>query len=254
MTVEARNNPAFTPSFEAEDDEVVQYHAVSVLAIVGLLLGLASPLCFMAPLLMMVPVIGAVVSLIALRRISASEGALVGRKAAAAGLALCIAFSVAAVSRAKVTQYLRTQQAESVARQWFELVQSGQTEPAFRLTVRGASPEPPPPPGSPESAPAEDPLAHFLHDPVVEALQAAGEAAIVEPGGSVDYSAQSGGQVFVRRQFVVTPPAGVESGTSFDVTLTLQRARVSGERDLRWLVAAHSSERFPAADEHSHPH
>ena len=253
MTVEAGKTTSFTPSFESEDDEVIQYRSVSALAVVALLLGLASPLCVIAPLLMVIPIVGAVVSFLALRQISESGGALVGRGAAIAGLVLCVVSGVAAVSRTKVTEYLRTQQAEVVAQQWFELLQSGEKEPAFRLTVRGASPPPPASPDTPPDAPAEDPLAEFLHDPVVEAIQSAGQSATVQLVENIDYAAEPRGQYFVRQRFLVTPPKAA-SGEPFDVTLTLQRARVSGERAMRWLVAAYGSEDLPAADEHGHAH
>jgi hypothetical protein len=197
VTHDTTSTTTFTPSFEAEDDEVVRYRSVSALAIIGLLLGIASPLCAVAPLLMVVPIVGAIVSLLALRRISESDGALIGRGAAAVGLALCIISAAAAVARTIVTQHLRTQQAEVVARQWIERLQSGQVEPAFRLTVRGASPPRPPSPDMPPDAPAEDPLASFRDEPIVKAIQAAGKSATVQLAENVDYQAQFRGNYIV---------------------------------------------------------
>ncbi len=60
----------------AEDE--APYRTMSVLSIVGLVLGVAAPLAMFAPLLFAIPIAGAAVSLLALRRIALSEGRLSG--------------------------------------------------------------------------------------------------------------------------------------------------------------------------------
>src|SRR5688572_8269686 len=79
------------PAIHAEDlDQVANYRSMSGLAIVSLLLGLLAPVCFAAPVFLAIPLFGTALSLFALRRIAASEGALAGKWAATAGLALCV--------------------------------------------------------------------------------------------------------------------------------------------------------------------
>ena len=128
----------YEPAFHADDvDEAVAYRTFSVLAIIALLLGLASPFCFIGPLLFVVPLLGAAVSVLAIRRIDTSQGALAGRWAAVAGLALCVVSLVTALTRDMVGQHLRASQAEAFARDWLGLLIAGRPEEA-RVHAHGA--------------------------------------------------------------------------------------------------------------------
>src|SRR5262249_44099829 len=71
---------------------------IGALAIVALLLGIAAPLSLAAPLLWAIPLFGIAVAALALVRITASEGALIGRRAAVIGLAVSVASLCAAAS------------------------------------------------------------------------------------------------------------------------------------------------------------
>src|SRR4051794_40807962 len=95
-------------AFHSDDtDEAIQYRSVSALALVSLVFGLLSPLSFGMPLLIVIPLFGIGVSIVALRRIAASEGALTGSWAAIVGLFLCIAFALAPFSRDAVVRWTR---------------------------------------------------------------------------------------------------------------------------------------------------
>jgi hypothetical protein len=72
-------------------DEDTVYRTLSVMSLISLCLGLAAPLCLVAPLLYAIPIAGTAVALVALRQIATSDGALIGRKAALVALALCVA-------------------------------------------------------------------------------------------------------------------------------------------------------------------
>ncbi len=242
LNVDTTTLPNTESAFHTDDvEQVADYRTLSALAIVGLLFGLASPLCFAAPLFLAIPLFGAAVSLVALRRIAASDGALAGQWAAAGGLMLCVAVGVAAISRDWTTRYLRSRQAASFGRDWIALLVAGHTEPAFRLTIDGARPAPPPEPGTP--APTRNPYDAFLDHPQVKALQAAAADSAIRLDETLGYNAQPRGQFYVRQRFRIMPTAATQDdlprrSEPVAVILGLQRSRFSGERQSRWLVSS----------------
>lgn len=245
-----------TPAFHSDDLEpLAEYRTISSLAIVGLLFGLAAPLCFIMPLLMAIPLVGAAISIVALRQIAASEGALAGRWAAAAGLALCVASAAAAISHSQVTRYLHSQQAEAFAREWIALLLAGNADEAFGLTVEGARPAPPPEPGEP--VPSETPREHFGHHPLVAALAAAGPDSTIHFDGTTSYESLRTGQLYVGQRFTITPPTSAATDEAaksepIEAVLTLQRFRSSSQRAARWLVLSHQAPGLATADAHAH--
>jgi hypothetical protein len=241
------------PAFHADDaEEVAGYHTLSGLAVVGLIFGLASPLCLAWPLLMGIPILGAVLSVVAVRRIEASDGALVGRWAAMVGLVLCVVSGTAAISRDRVTQMIRTGQADEFAHEWIGLLLGGEADKAFRLTVDGNRPERPPEPGMPP--PAHSPKELFLQDPTVTRLAAAGAASEVHAVETVAYEPQPQGQFMVQKVFHVEPQRSADTADAgaFDVLLTLQRSQLRGETQPRWLVSGYAVSGH--GDEHPHVH
>jgi hypothetical protein len=234
--------PSRHPAFHAEDlEQIAGYRTLSGLAIVGLLFGLAAPLCFAAPLLMIIPLVGAAVSLAALRRIADSDGALAGKWAGTIGLGLCVASAVATISNTQVARYLYSRQAREFGRQWIGLVLSGQLEHAFGLTVEGVRPPPQPEPGAP--TPSQTPYESFSSRALVRSLVAAGESADVRFLGTLSTELQPYRQSVVKQEFEVTPnSSAATSGKSVKpvtATLTLHRSRMPGESSLRWLVEAY---------------
>lgn len=117
------------------DAQLAGYRSVSVRAVFALLLGLFAPLALLGPVLWIVPAVGVAVSAWALYAIAQSEGALVGRKAALAGLSLALIFGAAAASaRASAGWWLR-REARPVAEHWFELLRDDQPQLAHQLTL-----------------------------------------------------------------------------------------------------------------------
>ncbi len=233
--VTGTSSRAPSPAFHADDPEQsIEYRTLSVPAILGLVLGLASPLCFGAPLLMLIPISGIAISVLALRRIAASDGALAGRWAAVAGLILCTSLAVAPMSREFVLRLLRAQQAQGFAARWLNLVVSGHTEEAFRLTNDSMRGPAPPDPG--QKSPPANPHDAFLALPLVKAMSAFGADAGVRFVGTEGYEPQSFPRVFVRQRFEITPAATKSDAHPVDVTLTMQRVRLPKEGRSRWLV------------------
>lgn len=224
-----------SPAFHTDDlEETTEYRSLSVLALLGLLFGLASPLCFGAPLLLAVPIVGVAISILALQRIAASNGALAGRWAAITGLFLCVAIGIAPFARQYVIRSYREQQAKDFAVDWLKLLVEGKSEEAFRLTIDSTRGPAPPAPG--EKASPANPYDTFLGLPLVKAMQAAGPDAEIRFDDTVKYDPQSFHQVFVRQKFEVVPHAGKSDAKPIDVVLVTQRARLPSEGRSRWLL------------------
>jgi len=238
--VDIATRPSAAPAFNTDDvDQVADYRSLSVLAIISLLIGLASPLCLLTPVFMLLPLFGAALALVALRRIAVSEGRLAGRWAATAGLALCIACGASAVSRNTVARYMRTSRAEEFGRSWLTKLVSNESEQAFKLTLEGMRPPPPPEPGMP--TPASTPYEEFTANPLVQAITAAGKDAKIECLGTQEYTAQSQNDYSVRQKFRVTPQGDSRktgSAAAIEANLTLQRSHFRGDRNSHWMVAA----------------
>lgn len=231
------------PAFQSDDlVQIAGYRNISVLAIASLVLGLAAPLCFAAPVFMAIPLFGTAISLMALRRIAVSEGAMAGRWAASLGLALCLIAGLTVFSQAQATRYLCAGQARQLGQHWIKLLCSGDVEQAFKLTTAGARPEPQLSPDEPP--PKQTPFDAFRNDAVVQALSTAGAGAEVRFVETVAFEPRSQRQAVVQQHFSVIPAAATATGTQesarpIDALLTLQRSHLAGDEDLRWLVTGY---------------
>jgi hypothetical protein len=239
--LDTATRPSAAPAFNADDvNNVADYRSLSVLAIISLLIGLASPLCLLTPVFLMLPLFGVVISLLALRRIAVSEGRLAGRWAATVGLALCVASGASAVSRSTVIRYVRTNRAEQFGRSWIAKLTAKESEQAFKMTVDGTRPPSQAEPGMP--APISTPYEQFLSNQFVKAVLVAGENATVERLETLDYIAQTQKDYYVRQRFRITPQSNSgEAGATnaIEADLTFQRSHFRGDRNSRWLVAAY---------------
>lgn len=119
----------------AEQGDLTRYRTVSHAAVASLVLGLLSILALLQPLLWFLPAAAAIASIVALRSISANETALIGRKAALAGLALALLVSAWGVSYAASRRIILYNQARRYTDRWFELVQAGKLYQAHQLTL-----------------------------------------------------------------------------------------------------------------------
>jgi hypothetical protein len=179
-------------------DPADAYHSVSAMAIVSLVIGLLSPLAFVHPLLWTLPIVGVALAGAAVVRIDRSEGVLVGRKAAIAGLAMSLVFGLGAVTQSATRRLWLSYRAEQVAERFLELLREGKTYEAHQLWTR---PQYRFLPGSDYKALyAENPAANedyqqFLKREVISDLLALGQRAEIEhlrtrlthTGPNVDY-------------------------------------------------------------------
>jgi len=117
-----------------DDPNLVEYQAISPLAIASLLLGTASPLALIASPLWVIPIAGVATAAVALARISATP-ALVGRRAALIGLMLSLLFGCAAPAKSLSRRWILHREAHQVAVHWFGLVTGGKRVEAHHWTL-----------------------------------------------------------------------------------------------------------------------
>jgi len=224
-----------------QDDEIAEYRALSVSAVVGLILGLLSVLALVDPLVWLLPLAGVLVSALAMGKIARAAPALTGRKAALAGLVLSVLFGSAAVTDWVTYRALARSEARQFALLWFELLAQREPKKAFQLTL---------PPR--ERHPLDEGLTQFYREgprwhrllldyverPVVRTLLALGPRAVVryyETGGQ-----ESGGDRDKLYQvFAVTFDDGGEKKTFF-VGLTLHRIDLESGRAAWQIFDTHT--------------
>ena len=250
MNAETKREVSFSGASDAAVgvEEDASYRTLSVVALLSLLVGLAAPLCLVAPLLFTIPLLGIVLALAAMARIAGSDGAMIGRGAALLGLALCVASMCGAYTRTVVTDRMLSQQAREVAMQWVALLQAGAGQQAFELTVGHAQGPPPKPPVNmpdQQEAAREDPLGHFLEDPVVAYLMGEGRTAHVQFDEDLA-SSYEGANVFrIAQLYRVEGSSGTTSQPASTLRLTLQRTRPSALAPARWLIHSYQSDDLP---------
>jgi hypothetical protein len=220
---------------------------ISALAVVSLLLGLASPLSLMAPLLWAIPLCGATLAIVTIRRVAASDGVLIGRQAAVIGLALSVASLCAAASRFISSEQMLSHQARAVALEWLTRLESGDAAGAFQYTTESTrAPGPPHAPGQTEpTEPPHDPVADFSSVPLIRFLTSVGKGAQTLYDKDLDIAEEANGAVHVKLQFLVIPP-GASAASAVIVNVTLDRHLRSIFDSAKWYVAEYRSDNLPA--------
>jgi len=207
---------------DSPDAEVTEYRAVCGLAVVGSIAGIAAALAMVHPVLWAVPAAGIVLSVAALWRID--RDALVGRKAAVAGLILSVLFGSIAPADWFTYRRLVDGEAKRFGIQWFDLLRRGEMLKSYQLK------EPPdsrPPlddrlwekyqPGSMERAALQD----YLDRAEVRSLLALGTRARVRYYDTEGHSRVGGADQVSQVFAVTTGEPGRE--TSYFVRLDMQR-------------------------------
>jgi hypothetical protein len=232
-------------SYEAE--ELGRYTSLSSLAVCAFLLGIASLIALLAPLMVVIPIAGIVVALFALVGINRSEGAKSGRTLAVIGLALAIACGVASPLRVKVRDSLYSSQANQAGRDWLRAVSQNEIVAALNETTGNAKGNlmgPPSPDGQPPKYDPQTSIVNFGNEALVTKLRAeaaVGELEFVTKALSCDAT-----NVVPR---VAATYQTVEPAEALTMTLVLVRSPTAGQ----WLVDSWRLEGETEQD-HSHPH
>lgn len=168
---------------EHPDPDLIDYRPVSGWAMAALLLGLASILALVHPLLWCLPISGAVVSLVALRRIECSGVRVLGRKAALIGLAFSVIYGLAAPVRLKTHEHWLVARAERLADEFLEDLRTRQLDQAFALMLRSVEKAPSHKPAAGEKTDSEPPQdarqIFFSEQPVATLLRLGAQARAV---------------------------------------------------------------------------
>lgn len=115
------------------------YRPVSLLAIVGLILGVLSFAIFLFDavwLLLFLPLPGFLVSLVARRRINRSDGTLAGGMVAAMGIVLSVASGLGYLTVHVTTYWTIKEESRAFADRWTKLLTDGKEVQAFLGTVQ----------------------------------------------------------------------------------------------------------------------
>jgi len=217
-----------------QDADLVGYHALSAMAVAGLVLGLLSALALLAPMLCILPGLGVVVSGWALWRIHRNAAALAGRRLAQCGLLLSILFGVAPAVDGLVYRRLLRKEARQFAAMCFEYLMQEQPQApqkAYQLTL-------PPPFRQPldehlwdfyrHSTRWREGLEKYVKMPLVRTLLALGPKAEVRYYGSPRQGPGDEGES-VALLYAVTY-AAPEGKTTFFIELELVRIKLDNGR------------------------
>ena len=218
---------------ELEDDS--RYSQVSPVAVIALLLGLASPLAFIGPLFFLVPAAAVGTALLALSKIGRSGGALSGAALTRVAIGLALGCVAASMVRDSVRDSLMQRQATEVAQRWIGLLADGRIEDAAELLSGDGMGMlvPPPEPGQ-QPVPPED-AQKLLHtnlgtQVLTQALAGQTDPAVFESASEPVYD---GAKTIVQVNFGVEDP---QSGGHRHVQLQLIRARYYEATGEPWRI------------------
>lgn len=131
----AQDEPPESSTSGFGDSEVVDYQAVSGLAVIGLLVGLASALALIWPWLWIAALVGIVLNFVALVRIAMLAPSLTGGRLAIAGLLVSVFFTAMVPTNWLTYRWAIRRQARQVASLWFDALQNDQPVKAYQLSL-----------------------------------------------------------------------------------------------------------------------
>lgn len=138
--------------FAAQDDTEHVYTRIASTAIVALLLGIASAVCLLHPVFLVVPALAMIFSWRALAVIAREAPRLTGRWLSLCGLFLALLTASGCLGHWMTSRYMIHQQTREFAEEWLRLAMTGRVQDAFVWTV-GTRDRPP------ANVPAKDYLA-----------------------------------------------------------------------------------------------
>jgi len=228
-----------------DDPTLTEYRRVSVLAILALLLGLASSGALIGKVLLALPVIGLGVGLLAISKINASDSHFSGRRMARWGIFFSVLFGVAAVVHPLLFQMIVDRQGQSFARSWLELLVAGNVEQALEVVDKSA--KSPMDLRNTRGKPAAgtdieaEYLKGFRQDPIIGQLLAAGNQAQVRYLQTVSKPMSTDRQTWVTQIFSVTDRHSdgenpTDRHNPLPIRLHLQKTRTTRNHVAIWQV------------------
>jgi hypothetical protein len=221
-------------SLESVDDD--KYSQLSPLAVIALLLGMASLLALVGPLFFLVPAAAIGLALLALGKIRQSDGALVGAGMARVGLALATICLVAALVRGEVRDRMLMDQAGAVAQRWLELMTAGDVASARALLTGDAAGALVPRPGPGDQPPPPEELERIARERLEQDALVRDFAGVNQPQIEVEALSEpmfDGGRTIVGTTLFVADPA---SGEHRHVQLQMSRNKYYEAEGEPWRV------------------
>ena len=234
--------------FGATDDEVVEYRAVSPLAVVGLIVGIASTMTLVGRSLWCLSVLGVLLNAGALLQIWQRSPALLGRRAAVWGLALSTLFLFYLPAENFFFHHFLAREARQEGQAWFQAVARKDPAGVHRLMLDpriAVGPKTQPELYYRANPKAGEALRRIVDEPLMRTLFALGPLANARYYETVSYESSDTSEV-VYQNYAVTfdenkldPSATRESSTkqvtTFFVTVALERLMV-GDQKAKWHV------------------
>lgn len=240
------NEPLEETGRQAEDD-LARYRSVSSKSVCALALGLLSTLAVTSPLLWIIPALGSIVSVLALREIRERHDILSGRNVALLGLTLSLLIGTATVSRYLTRTWWLRGEAQQVSQLWFQLLAEGEPHKAHQLTVGPLSRQP-----LDESlwdyyrtAPkASEAIGTFVDDPLVRAMLDLRGSGQVRYWATVEQISQGATRLSLGtdqfRQIYCVTFSDDSGKTSFFVELVSERTIDHASRQSGWQILNYS--------------
>ena len=230
-------DPAPASLFPDSTEPELEYRSMEPWALIGLVLGLISPVATLATLLLIVPPAGVLASVIALVRIRAERDRS-GRPAALIGLALSVFFLALPLGQAAMVRVLVWRQARPTADAFLEFLRERSPEKAMTLKMW------------PENRhqfdeglwaffrnnkDAQRELRKFIAEPAVRTMLALGERAQVRFYKTAGV-ASNGPRVLVNYWYTVTYDDEQGKKTTFVLRLLMERVATQSANLPPWRV------------------
>ena len=202
---------------------------------VALLLGMISAVAVIGPLLWILPATAAIFAIVALWRIRASGGRLLGRGMAVLGLVLAIFFGMAGPARTLSREYWLETRADRFAHGFIELLENGKKYEAHQLTKPAVGRKPIAEGEEPYAKDADSKKAYdtFLKLNAVKALLEERSKANVELSPAKLVGSDDRQDVFAVSYKIPPPEAG---GTPLTGQMYLSRTLAYGTSNEEWQV------------------
>jgi hypothetical protein len=222
-----------------DDEPLARPRAISGLAWVGLVLGVAAALALTAPYMWLLPIAGVAVSIAALVSIARDPQGKIGRSAAVAGLVLSLLFGVWGISNHLARHRLLYRQSEVFATRWLQMVLDGELYAAHQLKMPQNDRRPP---GTDlaayyeEDTDANQSFREFIrHSPISDLIDMGpGAVCRFERNAQLESARDySGPYDRIVQHFDIEPNDGDAQRTRVQIELIRSRDRWSGEAQWR---------------------
>jgi hypothetical protein len=207
-----------------------EYRPVSWLAVAAAVGGAVSAVALLGPVFWAVPLLGILLSLVALGDVGRPGAERVGRWAALAGLFLAVGFGAQAVGSHLVQRWVAKERAIATARHWVTTVKGGNVEEAAAMLGPTALDRGLSMPGKPE----ETAVQLLERHPVVEQIRRCGGEAAVS--ATVEGTVPTDARIWIAAVNIAPCPGAVDGVSTVRMLVQPQRLVRQGRVFDAWQV------------------